>query len=89
MLFLFLVLRVVINYFQIRSIRYVESFEAVRPSQGGSQAMNHPIDAHLLIRHIAIGWPTLKRSLGLLYNAIDNLGQSSLMKRFSSTLFEV
>ena len=43
--------------------RYSDYFDAIKPRKGGSDAVHNPIDAHLLIRHLATGWPAPKSSL--------------------------
>lgn len=36
--------------------------------------MQNPIDAHLLIRHLATGWPALKKSLEKFHDLMEIAG---------------
>ena len=65
--------------------RYVRSFDDIRPPEGGSEAMHNPISAHLLVRHIALGWPQLKRALDTLYDNVDALGNAGHLAANSTT----
>lgn len=41
--------------------------------KGGSEAMQNPINAHLLVRHLALGWPAVDRALRSLLTTMETI----------------